>query len=365
MSLINMNLLKIFFLNIIIFIVAFHLYPETKVQLFRSNSNGLQLIEIDEAQKDEFKFTLYVYTTDELLEKKVLYKENLETKKWEYKYNGTYLSHEKYYKDQLITAEYRYDSEGHKIKQVEYKNNNKIKVITFRYNEDGLVDREEIINLVNNTTINVKYRYDRLFRIKQIEKRHPDGNIVYWEAFFTDKGIIQKEHYTLEDERYTFWYNKYGQEVKGEIRTMDGMKEGELKKEWISTYTKKGRKDKKEEINYDLNQSIKTWYNSSFKEIRVELYKDDSIFSIDIYDYDEDNRMIFHEYIQDLNSEKKFYKYNENGDMVKSAHYVNDKLKKMITFYEDGTRKEVFYGKNNKKIEMIFDSEDRIISNDK
>ena len=109
------------------------------------------------------------------------------------------------------------------------------------------------MNALNNAKTITNYRYDDNFTIKQIEKKYPDDRIVYWEAFFTAKGIIQKEFYTLKEERYIFLYNENGQETSGEIR--DLLKD-KIKREWKTSYTANGKMEKKEELNHNLGKKI-------------------------------------------------------------------------------------------------------------
>src|SRR4030043_406017 len=88
------HLLKIFLLNFFILFISFNLFSESFTEIYRSN-----------------------------------------------------------YKDNEIQAEYRYDDKGHKIKQEEYKDKNKIRITTYGYNNDGLVDTENIYNVLNKQSI--------------------------------------------------------------------------------------------------------------------------------------------------------------------------------------------------------------------
>ena len=67
------------------------------------------------------------------------------------------MTYEKYIKDNKLKEEYRYDVMGHKIKQVDYKNGDPIKSTAYSYNSDGLVDVENISNLINNQRIGNYY----------------------------------------------------------------------------------------------------------------------------------------------------------------------------------------------------------------
>ncbi|MCK4796528.1 MAG: hypothetical protein KAT05_04060 [Spirochaetes bacterium] len=360
--------MRTFFLSFCFFILPFYLNAALQKDIYRSNSNGLMLVKIEPSEIKDYKHILYVYLidgTDDKIKKKVLLEDDKEIKRWLYYYTDNFLYHEKYYKQKEIKEAYRYDSDGHKIKQEEYKNNKKIRITTYQYNNDGLVDIERILNLLNKQTIFVRYRYDSDYRIKQIEKKYPDGRLVYWEAFFSDKGIIQKEFYTLKEERFTFWYNENGQEIKGEIKEITEEKEEKIKKEWITLYSDIGKKESKEENNYIIGKKIKTWYNSNYKETRVETYKNDEIFTIEMYDYNKNNKVTYYEKIKDLNSTKITYLYNENDNMIKSQHYQDDKLKKIITYNEDNSRNELLFGRYNKKILIEYDRNGKIISQGK
>ncbi len=358
----NKIILRIFFLSIFIVIFNLSISAQSAMSYYRSNSNGLKLVKINFNQLNKYKYTLKVFSQGRLDSKKILYNGNKEIKRWEYFYKSGYLSYEKYYKNNEIREDYSYDFVGHMIRKGEYKEKNKIKDITYRYNSDGLVDVERVSNLINNSSFTVKYRYDSGFRIKQIEKKHSDGRIIYWEAFFNDKGIIQKEFYTLEDERYTFWYNETGQEIKGEIVLLD-KKEDNVKKAWKTFYTDKGNIDRKEEINFLLDREIKTWFNNKNKELRKEVYKKGTLETIDVFNYDTKNRLTFYENIEDLSSKKIIYKYDDNDNLIRTQHYENNELKKDVSFnIEDGTRIEILISKSNNKIMVKYGKDGKMIS---
>jgi|GEM_PF-1161381 len=356
-----MNLLKIFLLNLIIIQININVYSAT-IKYFSSNSNGLELLKITPSNTNKYQYILKITYTEKIPIKKILYKNSKEFKRWEYYYNNGLLYHEKYYKDKQIKETYNYDSAGHKIKQIEYKNNEKIKETTYQYNKDGLVDIEKIYNPMNKTTITVKYRYDRNFRIKQIEKKYPDGRLVFWESFFTTKGIILKEYYTLKSEKFTFWYNENGQEMKGEVTEIKDDNTEELKKEWVTSYKENGRILKKEENDYVRNKKTITWYNDNYKEKKVETYIKNELSSIDRYDYTKTNKISFHERIEDLDSIKTYYEYSKDDKLIRSMHYNNDELKKIVIYNEDESKKEILYGENNRKIIIEYDKKGNIIS---
>ncbi len=360
------NSLKIFFLNAVLFFIAFNLFSQNiTVDLYRSNTNGLMLLKIKEYEAKNYKYILKVYTQYNLLLKKVLFKENSEIKKWVYKYitSSNILNNEKYYKDKIIREEYFYDSEAHKTKQIDYKDGKKIKTTTYKYNKDGLVEIEKTFNELSKQTIIMKYKYDNNFKIKQIEKDYPDGRIVYWETFFTQKGIVTKEYYTLKLETFTFWYNENGQEFKGEVkkRTEDNT-EDTIIKVWETFYTSKGKIDKKEEINFENNKKTITMYNDKMKERRIETYINNKIITIEQYEYNKNNKVTYYELIEDLELTKIHYQYDNEDNLIKTLHYINDNLKKIVTYNNDNSRTEIIFGIKNKNIIVEYDSKGEIIS---
>ena len=356
------NILRIFFLNIFIILFNLAITSQTSISYYRSNSNGLKLVKINYNQLTKFKYTLKVFLIGKKENRRILYKDNKETKRWEYYYKSGYLYYEKYYKNNKIKEDYNYDFAEHMIKKEEYKDNKKIRSITYKYNKDGLVDVERVVNHLNNSIFVIKYKYDTGFRIKQIEKKFSDGRLVYWEAFFDSKGIIQKEYYTLENERYTFWYNENGQEIKGEIVFLD-KEEDNIKKSWNTYYSKEGALERKEEINYLLDREIKTWFNTKNKELRKEIYKKGTLETIEVFDYDDKDRLIYYEFIEDLSSKKVTYKYDDNDNLIRTQHYEDDVLKKDVSFnIEDGTRIEILISKSNNKIMIKYDKNGKLIS---
>lgn len=361
-SLKKKNILKIFFLSIFILLLNLTVFSQTSISYYRSNSNGLKLVKIGSNQLKNYTYTLKVFSTGRIDNKRILYKSNKETKRWEYYYKSGYLYNEKYFKDNKIKEDYNYDFAGHMIKKAEFKDDKQIRNITYKYNSDGLVDVERVLNNLNNSVSIIKYKYDSGFRIKQIEKKLPDGRLVYWEAFFDNKGIIQKEYYTLENERYIFWYNENGQEIKGEIIFLD-REEDNIKKIWNTYYSEKGNLERKEETNFILDREIKTWYNTKNKELRKEVYKKGTLETIENFDYDDKDRLIYYEIIEDLSSKKVTYQYDDNDNIIRTKQYEDDELKKDISYnIEDGSRIEILISKSNNKIMIKYDKDNNIIS---
>ncbi len=354
------HLLKIFLLNLLTFFISFPLYSETFTEIYRSNYNGLKLVKIDRNQAKEFKYVLYSMVTDKLEQRRILYEGNKEVKRWLYFYMGSELNQEKYYKDNQIQAEYRYDDKGHKIKQEEYKDSSKIRITTYTYNNDGLVDTENVYNVLNKQSISVKYRYDRYFQIKQIEKRFSEGTFIFWECFFSEKGIIRKEFYTLKNETYTFWYNENGQETKGEVTALNENNQDEIKKEWANQYNDKGKKTKKIENDYLIGRKLITLYNNNYLETRIETYKNDKMTSIELFEYNENNKVSTYELIEDLVSNKTLYLYDDEKNLLKTTHFTNDVLKKVVDYEKDGSRVESIYVKD-KQVQVRYDKDGNII----
>lgn len=361
-NLARMNILRIFFLSIFLFIFNLQIISQDLILYYRSNSNGLKLVQINSNQIKNYKYTLQVFSRGNIDNRKILFKDNKEIKRWEYYYKSGYLNYEKYFSDNIIKEDYIYDLAGHLLKKGDFKDNNKIKETTYTYNKDGLVDIEKVMNLLNNTSFIIKYRYDNAFRIKQIEKKYSDDRLVYWEAFFNDKGIIQKEYYILENEKYTFWYNENGQEIKGEILLLD-REDDNIKKAWKTYYSKSGNLDRKEEINYILEREIKTWFNKKNKELKKEIYIKGNLEKIEAFDYDSKSRLAYYELIEDLKSTKYLYKYDDSDNLIRTQHYENNILKKDISYnIKDQTRTEIFFSKNNKKIMIKYDKNEKVIS---
>lgn len=108
---------------------------------------------------------------------------------------------------------------------------------------------------------------------------------------------------------------------------------------------------KKEESNYVLGKKIFTWYNSSNKETKVETYSGNKLDLIELFQYNDKNKVIVYEIITGLVSNKEFYEYDKSDKIIKITYYENEVLKKEIVNNDDGTRIEtLFSGKNNRVI---------------
>lgn len=352
-----MILLKKFLVNIIILIFIFKITSQD-IKYFRSNLNGLQLVEIKSNEYKDYKYILKEISIENKIIKKILLKDKKEIKRWEYFYNNNYLSNEKYFKENIITEEYYYDSYKHKIKQLEYKNGSLIKETLFTYNKDGLVEYEEIINKLNNSKTLIKYKYDTQFKIKQIEKKYPDNKIVYWECFLSKKGIMLKEYYTMNNETYIFYYNQEGQEIRGEILNKEN---NNIIKEWENFYTKGGKREKKIEKNNEINEIKITYYNLEGMESKIEYYKNEILKKIERFEYDNDKNLITFQVIEELNITEIKYEYNDKKELNKKITYDNNFLKKIENFNQDGSIDEIIFTKKGIKILTKYDSNKNII----
>ncbi len=346
--------LKKFSLNLLFLFVIFCSFSQEDlsvdisgkaIEYYRSNSNGLPLVQIPKSETKQYKFFLSQELFDKKLTKRRLFKENKESKRWEYEYIDNVINKELYFKDGEIREEYRYDKNALKIKQVDYLNSKIFRTTLYSYNSDGLIEREDITNNLTNGKTVVKYRYDSKFRIKQIEKIYPDNRVVYWESFFSEKGVILKEYYTLLDEIFVFYYNENGQELNGEVRQI--LKDGKekIKIEWKIDYNSKGKRDKKDESNYLIGKRIITWFNKDGKDSRVETYYNKELLTTEDYEYEdkENGKLLHYKKIEGLNMEEIFYKYNENDEIVEERVLDNKKTKKLIIYKEDGTYSEIIY----------------------
>ncbi len=421
-----MNLSKIFLINFCLFFAAFASFSQeditqrgeivsvgdassdassdvvvkdpNRTEYYRSNSNGLKLVEIDRGESEKYKFVLQIDFADNMQISRTLYRQNAPIKQWTYEYANGILSSECYFKDGILIQQYFYDRLGHKIQEDDYKNSEIIKSTSFQYNREGLVSIEKSESKISNQITETRYRYDNLFRIKQISRTYPDGRVVYWEAFLSDKGIITKEYYTLKDEVYTFWYNKFGQETVGEIKQIEevdappeseaGDKDGKqdkktetakkddkkdgkaepkkvkqerVKFKWENFYISKGLREQKIEENYDLNKKVITNYNKDGKETKIQTYYDDAIAKIEYYDYDDDKHIIYYKIIEDLTKNESFYRYNEAGNLSYTKLVENDKVKREINYFEDGSREETVFTSRGARITKKYNADGDLV----
>jgi hypothetical protein len=355
--------LKKYFLSIIILSsIALSSFSLTR-EYYRSNSNGLMLLKIQPDKIKNFSYIVLVDTSGDLVYSKILYKDNSETKRWTYTYTNNIMDSEYYYKGGELSELSKYDNLGHKISLDEYLSGKIFKRSTFTYNKDGVVDREEIYNYMSRETNVLKYKYDRDFRIKQIEKRYPDKT-VYWESFYTDKGIILKEYYSLNDEMYTFFYNQNGQELKGEVKQILPDKTEKIKISWENFFTKDGLKERKEEEDFELDTRTITWYYKNAKEKRIESYLKGDLASVEEYEYNDKDKISYYKKVFDLNLLEIYYKYDKNNALSETSTYEDKVMKKSVRYNPDGTRVETVYSKSKMKLSTTYDKDGKVIKQD-
>ncbi|MBQ1999175.1 MAG: hypothetical protein II220_06815, partial [Spirochaetales bacterium] len=293
-------------------------------EYYRSNSNGLLLLQIEAIDRHEYEYVIQRdFNEMEQETTRTLWKKNVAEKKWDYSYAEGDLSSERYYQNGELKEEYNYDRNGHKILQTEYRNGEVSKKTKYIYNKDGLVEQEEIDDIYLDRKNKITYRYDSTFRIKQIIREMDDGTIVYWDAFFSKKGIVAKEYYTIGNENYIFYYGANGEELKGEVierveddspeengdnsdtttdtvDNADGADKKVAKKKmkeqrklyWENKYSRNGIKIYKEETNYKLNKTSKIWYDNSGRAIKTEIYNGDDLEKIEEQSFSEDGQII-------------------------------------------------------------------------
>ena len=365
-------------------------------EYYRSNSNGLLLLQIEEIDRHEYEYVIQRdFNEMEQETSRTLWKKNVAEKKWDYSYTEGELSFERYYQNGELKEEYNYDRNGHKTLQVEYRNGKVSKRTKYIYNKDGLVEQEEIDDIYLERKNKITYRYDSSFRIKQIIREMDDGTIVYWDAFFSKKGIVAKEYYTIGNENYIFYYGTNGEELKGEVierveddspeeagdnsdtttDTIDNTDEADKKvakkkmKEqrklyWENKYSRNGIKIYKEETNYKLNKTSKIWYDNSGRAIKTEIYNGEELEKIEEQSFSEDGQLICLKQIVGLSEKEWYYTYKDKNAKEPSSteYYENRRLKEVVTVNPDGTSEKLLYGYNGINLLQTFDKNGKKIA---
>ncbi len=348
------SLVSIFFLFLV-----FAVNPE-KIEFYRSNYNGLLLLKIEQSEISKYKYVIkQILNEQNNPVSRQLFSDNKEVKNWFYNYNGEFLSEEVFQKEGLIAGRDYYDSKGHKILTEEYNNGEIIIKTRFGYNKDGLVSEENIENYKTGKTMTVLYKYDSDFRIKQIIKKFSDGKVVYWDSTFTNKGIITKEYYTMDNETYSFYYNGNGQEIKGEVFVINPGKEPEKKIYWELSY-EQGIKKKKEEINYQLDLKSITYYDKDGRDLRMDVFRDDVFDSSTYYRYDKEGNVAYKKEVKGLFIKEWFNRYVDNK-LSETLLMENRIKKKFEKFYPEGKTESIFMSKN-KVLEIKYNKDNVIIA---
>jgi hypothetical protein len=304
------NSLKEFLISLFLIFSVVFLTSNDIVEYYRSNYNGLLLLRIKESEINEFRYVTKNIVSGDKIIIKTLFDNNKEIKRWEYSYIDDRLREENFFQDFKLKEKHLYNSNGHKLNFIEYRDGNMMKNTSYEYNNDGLVSKEIINDIYLDRVNTVRYRYDEGYRIKQIITEMYDGRVVYWDSFFTVKGIIVKEYYTLDDKRYIFYYNSNGQEVKGEVILIND--EEKVSLYWENTYSSAGFRLLKDEINYINNRRIKTWYDNSGREIKEHIIADNKIISIKEREFDKDDRIIVEKEVVGLHIKQVNYHYKKN-----------------------------------------------------
>lgn len=374
-------IMKIGSVVLLLFGLSFSLFASE--EYYRSNSNGLLLLQIDAMDRHKYEYVIQREFNDDGLETvRTLWAKNSVDKKWIYNYTGDNLSNEKFYQNDELTEEYNYDANGHKTLQTEFRNGKISKKIKYTYNKDGLVEQEEIDDVYLERKNKITYRYDSTFRIKQIIREMDDGSIVYWDAFFSKKGIVAKEYYTIGNESYIFYYGVGGEELKGEVmeRVEDDSAESQNKdatsdaadkpkaekkkfKEqrklyWENKYSRNGIKIYKEETNYKLGTTSKIWYDSSGRAVKTETYSGEDLEKIEEQKFNDFGQLLVLKQTAGLGEKEWHYSYADSNAKLPDTteYYENRRLREVTTVNPDGTSEKVLYGFNGINLYQIFDN---------
>ena len=372
--------------NVILFLFCLSSPLFCAEEYYRSNSNGLLLLQIEAIDRHKYEYIIQREFNEMEQEKtRILWKKNVIDKKWEYSYKEGDLTFEQYYQNGELREEYNYDRNGHKILQTEYRNGKVSKKVKYTYNKDGLVEQEEIDDIYLERKNKITYRYDSTFRIKQIIREMDDGTIVYWDAFFSKKGIVAKEYYTIGDESYIFYYGTNGEELKGEVierveddspednsdataDTVDNtddvnkkvakkkMKE-QRKLYWENKYSRSGIKIYKEETNYKLGKTSKIWYDSVGRAIKTETYDGEELEKIEEHSYNSGGQLTLLKQIVGLSEKEWHYVYSDINakEPISTEYYENRRLKESTVVNTDGTSEKILYGYNGINLLQTFD----------
>lgn len=373
--------MKFYSVILLMFCLSFSLFAAE--EYYRSNSNGLLLLQIEAIDRHKYEYVIQ-REFNELGQEttRTLWKKNAVDKKWLYSYTESDLSHESFYQNNELKEEYDYDRSGHKTSQTEFRNGKVSKKIKYTYNKDGLVEQEEIDDIYLERKNKITYRYDSTFRIKQIIREMDDGSIVYWDAFFSKKGIVAKEYYTIGNESYIFYYGVGGEELKGEVLerveddsaetqnadattdTADKPKPAKKKMKeqrklyWENKYSRNGIKIYKEETNYKLGTTSKIWYDSFGRAVKTETYAGDDLEKIEEHTYNDFGQMLVMKQTAGLGEKEWHYSYADSNAKLPNVtkYYENRRLKEITTVNPDGTSEKLLYGFNGINLHQIFDN---------
>jgi hypothetical protein len=377
------------FHSIVLFLFCISIPLFCAEEYYRSNSNGLLLLEIDPIDRHNYEYVIQrTFNEMEQETTRILWKKNVVEKKWEYNYNEGDLSFERYYQNDELREEYNYDHAGHKTLQTEFRNGKVSKKIKYTYNKDGLVEQEEIDDIYLERKNKISYRYDSSFRIKQIIREMSDGTTVYWDAFFSKKGIVSKEYYTIGNESYIFYYGVGGEELKGEViervedTSTDTVDTGSTSKDatsdsataeekknvkkkmkeqrklyWENKYSRSGIKIYKEEINYKLNKTSKIWYDNVGRAVKTETYSGEELEKLEEQTYNDAGQIVKLRQVAGLGEKEWHYTFeNANAkNAVSTEYYENRRLREVTTVNRDGTYEKILYGFNGVNLLQTFD----------
>ena len=142
---------------------------------------------------------------------------------------------------------------------------------------------------------------------------------------------------------------------------MDENGEEKIKISWENFYSYDGKRKRRIHNNFLINKRVDTAYNKNFKETKVETYYNDTIYSIEFYDYNDDNLPVYYKKVIDLNLTEEYYTYDEDDNLIETKNYQDKEFKKQIFYSKDKTRKEILFSRNGKKIEVFYDADGKII----
>ena len=320
----------------------------------QSNQNGMVLGQIQKQRLDEYEYAVKIVKYNNRQHSKELFNKGELIRTWKNKYTGKNNQVVEIYENDLLVKKEWLKNEII-IREFFYEQEQTVKKVFYEFSDQGLIEEVKTHDAGDNQISVKNYNYDERGRIRDIRKISIEEDQVDWFVFFYENGVIRKEVYKLKDGEYIFFYDRHGLEKKGEINYQD-----ELFRVWENEYDKKGNILKKIENDYWKERKIISQYEKNLVNKRF-IYHDDELKIKESYIYNEEDLLKRKLILEGLNKTEIYYEYNNDDEIEKERHLLNNSLYRIILYLEN-LKTEYIAINPSARYKKVYDVNDNLIS---
>ena len=340
------------FLSVLFLIIAPLIFSQ---QYYKSNNLGMELATITKYRVDEFEYYLEKFK-EENKEIKILYKEFVCVKETELYYSDNGVVEKEIIKEDGIKTEKRYKDSLLQREEVINLNDQTGYVKNYKYKPNLLIDTVEEFSLGGKRQSSVIYERDSKGRIASVIRTiYPENSKEKEEQIskyrFEDQNILEEWHGNSElIGNFTYYRNGRISEI---LRTDKGEKISEKK-----YFYDQDLNFRIEEFVYETEEKIIKEFDSGGYLLEEEVYIGKKfVFKINDF-YDDDKNLIRRIKVLPEGVERYIYEYS-GDDLSFERLYFNGKLAKEKVYLEDNVHYEDYYDNGERVLRIYYKDDEK------